>query len=157
MTKKHNIKKLIFYILTPLILGMIVGKINMGNNDIYAQLIKPDFMPPSYVYGIVWTVLYLLMGYSAYLISISNLQLKNEALYIYYLQLAVNLAWPYLFFNQGMILFSFIWIMLLIVIVFTMVKLFYQINKKSGLINIPYIIWLFFAGYLNYTLYILNK
>ncbi|MDD3341009.1 MAG: tryptophan-rich sensory protein [Bacilli bacterium] len=154
-----NIKKAksIFLIFLPLILGSIIGFIIKDYTSQYAVLNKPFLSPPSFLFSIVWPLLYLLMGISAYFIRKSTSSLKNNALYIYNLQLLVNLLWSFVFFVFKNYLFAFIWLILLIVLVVYMIKLFYEIDKKAAYLQIFYLIWLLFAGYLNLGVYLLNR
>lgn len=152
---KINIKNLVISILIPLILGGLVGILTSGSGA-YKQMIQPSFAPPAILFPIVWTILYILMGISFYLISESNNILKGDAKFIYYLQLAVNLLWSFFFFTFKWYLFSSIWIVLLIILVINMIKRFKAINKLSGYLQIPYLIWLIFALILNISIYILN-
>ena len=115
----------------------------------YQNLNKPPFSPPGIVFPIIWTILYIIMGYSYYK---QNEQNKT----IYYTQLIVNGLWSIFFFVFKWYLFSFLWIILLIILVIIMIKKFYKVNKLSGLINIPYLIWLLFASYLSFGVYLLN-
>ena len=135
-------KNLIKNILIPVIMGGIIGLIiNPFMN--YQDLNKPPLSPPGITFPIVWTILYIIMGYSFYK---QNEQNKT----IYYTQLIVNGLWSIFFFVFKWYLFSFIWIILLIILVIIMIKEFYKLNKLSGLINIPYLIWLIFAAYLSF-------
>ncbi len=151
---KINFKK-IFYTLLPLALSIIVGYIT-GPYDTYESLIKPKFSPPQIVFPIVWTILYLLMGYSSYLISVSKSEKKFECLYLYFLQLLLNLAWPIIFFKYQMYFFSFVWIIVIIILVINMIKCFFRVNTFAAKLNIPYLAWLIFATYLNFQIYLLN-
>ena len=129
-------------------MGGIIGLIiNPFMN--YQDLNKPPLSPPGIIFPIVWTILYIIMGYSFYK---QNEQNKT----IYYTQLVVNGLWSIFFFVFKWYLFSFIWIILLIILVIIMIKEFYKVNKLSGLINIPYLIWLIFAAYLSFGVYLLN-
>lgn len=152
---KINIKKLLFYIFIPLFLGSIVGFLTASSNN-YNEFIKPSFSPPAIVFPIVWTILYTLMGISSYIISESYNYQKKEALFLYILQLIVNLLWSFLFFSFKLYFFSFLWILLLIVLVVFMIRKFYNISKVSGILQIPYLVWLLFASILNLSIYILN-
>ena len=141
-------QKLIKNILIPVIMGGIIGLIiNPFMN--YQNLNKPPLSPPGIIFPIIWTILYIIMGYSFYK---QNEQNKT----IYYTQLVVNGLWSSFFFVFKWYLFSFIWIILLIILVIIMIKEFYKVNKLSGLINIPYLIWLIFAAYLSFGVYLLN-
>ena len=141
-------QKLIKNILIPVIMGGIIGLIiNPFMN--YQDLNKPPLSPPGITFPIVWTILYIIMGYSFY-----KQDEQNKA--IYYTQLVVNGLWSIFFFVFKWYSFSFIWIILLIILVIIMIKEFYKVNKLSGLINIPYLIWLIFAAYLSFGVYLLN-
>lgn len=142
-------------ILIPVILGGIVGLIISGSMD-YNSLQKPFLSPPSILFPIVWTILYILMGVS-YGILQSNSQVDGEINLIYYSQLFVNLLWPIAFFVLKWRLFAFIWIVLLAILIITMIVKFYSKNKVAGLLQIPYLLWTLFASYLNLFVYILNK
>ena len=150
---KIDLKKLIIYILIPVGLGTIVGLLT---NNSYNDMIQPSFAPPSIVFPIVWSILYTLMGISAYIVDRSGSYNSKEAMTVYYIQLAINLLWSFIFFTFKAYLLGFIWILLLIILVVCMIKRFYEINKVSGLIQIPYLIWLVFAAILNLSIFILN-
>ena len=142
-------------ILLPVLIGALVGIITSGSMD-YNMLQKPPFAPPGAVFPIVWTILYILMGIS-YGILKSNNQTDEEIDWIYYIQLAINALWSIIFFNFKWRLFAFVWIVLLAVAVISMIRKFYNKNKISGLLQIPYILWVIFAAYLNLGFYILNR
>ena len=142
-------------ILVPVILGGIVGFIISGFID-YDSLILPIFSPPSIVFPIVWTILYILMGVS-YGILDSNSLVDSEIKFIYYLQLFFNYLWSIIFFVFKWRLFAFFWIILLVFFVILMAVKFYAKNKVAGLLQIPYIIWTLFATYLNFFVYLLNR
>jgi len=152
---KIDYKTLIYSILIPVFLGSFVGFLTAPFNDYY-NLVLPSFAPPGIVFPIVWTILYTLMGISSYLIIKSNDSSKNEALFVYGVQLIINLLWSILFFVFRLYLISFIWILLLIGFVVVMIKKFYDINKVSAYIQIPYLLWLIFAAILNLSVYFLN-
>lgn len=142
-------------ILVPVILGSIVGFIISGTID-YNSLIKPSFAPPSILFPIVWSILYVLMGVSYGILDSNNL-VDSNINFIYYLQLIFNLLWPIIFFVFEARLFAFIWIIILDVLVIVMAVSFYRKNKIAGLLQIPYIAWTLFATYLNFSIYLLNK
>ena len=142
-------------ILIPVIVGGVVGLIISDSID-YNTLQKPFLSPPSILFPIVWTILYILMGIS-YGILQSNQLVDKKINTIYYLQLAVNALWSIFFFTLKWRLFAFLWIILLDVFVIIMIKKFYDKNKIAGLLQIPYIIWTLFATYLNLGVYLLNK
>jgi len=142
-------------ILIPVGVGLIIGAITSSSID-YNTLIKPTLAPPSILFPIVWTILYVLMGVS-YGILESKALVNSEIKFIYYLQLFVNAMWSIIFFVFEWRLFAFIWILILILLVFMMIINFYNKNKVAGLLQIPYLLWLLFATYLNLSIYLLNR
>ena len=150
-----KIKIYIKSILIPVIVGGIVGLITSSAID-YNNLKKPFLSPPSAVFPIVWTVLYILMGVSYGILKSNNLT-DQETDRIYYAQLIVNALWSIFFFLFKWRLFAFIWIILLAVLVILMIVKFYRKNNVAGLLQIPYILWILFASYLNISTYFFNK
>lgn len=150
---KINWKKLIISIAIPVGLGALVGLLTSGNNN-YDTVIQPSFAPPGILFPIVWTILYTLMGISYYIVSENSID--DKASKIYWTQLIVNLLWSFLFFTFKLYFLSFLWILLLISLVVVMIIKFYKIDKVSGLIQIPYLLWLVFASILNFSIYLLN-
>lgn len=142
-------------ILISLIVGGIVGLIISKSID-YNNLIKPPLAPPSILFPIMWTILYILMGVS-YGILKTKYQDDKQTKTIYYLQLFVNALWSIIFFTLKLRLFAFIWILLLDILVIIMILNFYKKDKLSGLLQIPYLIWILFASYLNLAIYLLNR
>ena len=151
----NNFKVYLKSILVPVIVGGVVGLIISGSID-YNNLQRPPLSPPSIVFPIVWTILYILMGVSYGILKVRNLN-DEDVNFIYYLQLIVNALWSIVFFLLKWRLFSFIWILILDFLVVVMIVKFYEKNKVAGLIQIPYLIWIIFASYLNLTIYFLNK
>lgn len=141
-------------ILIPVIIGGIVGLIISGSID-YISLQKPVFSPPSILFPIVWTILYILMGISYGILKSNNLT-DSKINLIYYLQLFVNAMWSIIFFTLKFRLFAFIWIIILDILVIIMIIKFYNKNKLSGLLQLPYLLWILFASYLNLSIYLLN-
>lgn len=135
---KINYKKLILFILVPLLLGAFVGIITVSNSNINSIL-------PSWIFPVVWTILYILMGISSYIIY-SKLDIINS---IYKIQLVVNLIWPFIFFKFKLFILAFIWLLLLILLVIIMIKEFLNEDKLAGYLQIPYLVWLFIALFLN--------
>jgi len=141
-------------ILIPVLVGAIVGLITSSFND-FDSLVKPFLAPPAILFPIVWTILYILMGISYGILKNNSLTSQNIDS-IYYAQLVVNALWPIFFFILKWRLFSFIWIILLAVLVIVMIIRFYKQNKIAGLLQIPYLLWVIFATYLNLGFYLLN-
>lgn len=135
---RKNYKMLIIYIVTPLVLGGIVGLITMRASSNYNGIV------PGFVFPIVWSILYILMGISSYLIKDYSYLIK-----IYVVNLVINLIWPILFFLLNLKIFAFFWILLLILVVGYMIYKFYYKNKTSSYLLIPYLLWIIFASVLN--------
>lgn len=131
-------KKILVYVSVPFILGAIVGFLTSGDMS------NSQSMVPPIVFPIVWSILYVLMGLSSYLVS-DNKRLMN----IYKLNLFVNLTWSFIFFTFDFKVFAFFWILLLIAIVGIMIYEFYKENKLSAYLLVPYFLWLVFASILN--------
>lgn len=146
--------KRIIYSLLPIVGGTLVGLIISGYMN-YQELIKPLFSPPTYIFPIVWTAIYILMGIS-YFIATKDNENNKELDQIYLLQLLVNFMWPIIFFVLKMYFTAFCWLILLIILVIIMIKEFLNNNKISGYLQIPYLIWLLFATYLNIGIFLLN-
>lgn len=150
-----KIKELIISILIPNAVGGISALIsNVGEN--INTFNKPSFTPPGIVFPIVWTILYILMGISTYLIYNENNTYKTSALKIYAIQLVINGLWSIVFFRFKAFFLAFILIIVLILLTIIMIYKFYQINKVAGLIQIPYLIWLIVALILSYNVFLLN-
>ena len=142
-------------IIIPLLVGGIIGFITSNSID-YNSLEQPFLAPPAIVFPIVWTILYTLMGIS-YGILVDNSLVDSKINTIYYLQLFVNALWSIFFFTLKWRLFAFLWILLLIVLVIIMIIRFYNKNKIAGLLQIPYLLWIIFASYLNLGVFFLNR
>lgn len=136
---KTNYRKLLIYTFLPLLLGTIVGLLTANKNGI-------DSIIPAWIFPVVWTILYLLMGYSSYRIE----KMCGYIPKIYYFQLIVNLLWSFIFFEFKLFTLAFIWIIFLIILVILMIKEFFKIDKLSGYLQIPYLIWLLVALGLNF-------
>ena len=158
MRLSEDKKKIIIAILIPLGVGLLSFLLTRnGINNYSDNLIKPSFAPPSFLFSIVWTILYILMGLSSYYIYESMSCHKGNCLLLYGLNLVLNFTWTIVFFNLEARLFAFLFILLLDIVVILMTLCFYGIDKKSGYMNIPYIIWLLFATVLNFSVYLLNR
>lgn len=145
-------------ILIPLAVGALSAWITKNSMDIYSTINRPFLSPPSYLFPIVWSVLFILMGISSAIIYLSDAKPddKRSALSIYAVNLAVNFFWSIIFFNMRKYLFSFIWLILLAVTIIAMIGKFKKISKAAAYLQIPYLLWVIFAGYLNIMIYILN-
>ena len=159
-----EIKKYIFSVLIPLLIGYlsnILAKIISGvdTTTYYHELIKPGFAPSGIIFPIVWTILFILMGTSSYIIlSQRKNELKTkDAMFYYWLQLALNFLWSILFFGLQLRLTALIDLILLLAFLVIMVYKFYKIKPIAAYLNIPYILWLIYAGVLNYFVWLINK
>ena len=117
----------------------------------YAQLNKPSFSPPNWVFGPVWTILYFLMGISLYLVWDKNRKIK-----IFFIQLALNFLWSLIFFGFHLPLIAFITIIALWIAIFMTIKSFHKISRLSALLLVPYILWVSFAALLNLFIILYN-
>lgn len=149
---------LIICIAIPLLVGFFSALLTRQSMATFATLNKPPLSPPGILFPIVWTILYTLMGIGSYLVLTSDGSEKDmqQAFVVYGIQLAVNFLWSTFFFNFGWYLFSLLWLVLLWVLIFIMLKRFYEVSKVAAYINIPYLLWVTFAGYLNLGIYLLN-
>ncbi len=156
---KINKRLLLICIAIPLIVGIVAGLLTKNSVEVFAILEKPPLEPPAWLFPVVWTILYILMGISSYIILTSDASREEieDAIKIYIYQLIVNFLWPTFFFNFQWYLFSFVWLVLLWILVFIMIRKFYDISKVAAYLNVPYIIWLTFAGYLNAGIWLLNR
>ena len=148
---KIDSKKLIFCIALPLLVGGVAGFLTRDSVSLYGMMNKPPLSPPGWLFPIVWTILYILMGISSYIIMTSQgeSQKINQALKTYYVQLFVNFMWPIFFFFFFCYGLALLWLLLLWILVARMIKQFGEISKVAAYLNIPYLLWLTFALYLN--------
>jgi translocator protein len=153
-----NIFTLIACIAIPLIVGGIAGIAPSGSdNEWYASLNKPVFNPPDWVFGPVWTILYLLMGISLYLIWKSPASpIRKLALLIFGIQLVLNFAWSFIFFFFQQPGYALIEIVVLWFSILAMIIVFHRINKVAAYLQVPYLLWVTFATFLNASIWWLN-
>lgn len=142
-------------ILVPLIVGALIGIIMSGSID-YESLKQPPLAPPSWLFPVAWTILYILMGVSFGILEVNDV-MDSKAKTIYYIQLGINALWSIIFFVLKARLFAFIWILLLDIAVIAFLVVFYKRNKTAGLLQIPYLLWVLFASYLDLGVYLLNR
>lgn len=157
--KKEKLYGILFYIFTAEGIGALSALIAGNFSDFFLKYKEPPLLPPSWLFPVVWTVLFALMGYSAYLISRADApkDVKKNALTVYWLQLAVfNFLWSILFFRFELLWVGFIDILLLLTAVCVMTVLFFRIEPKAGWLNVPYVIWVAFATYLNLATALIN-
>lgn len=153
--KKNDIWLKLFRIFLPLVVGVIVSIIIKDSID-YEIIVKPPFAPPSFLFPIAWTIIYLLMGIAYYLFRKNGNENTNKVIIVYYLQLLVNALWSIIFFVFKWRLLAIIWIILLLILVVYLFVSFGKKDKTSAYLLIPYVVWLVFATYLNIGIYLLN-
>lgn len=149
-------KYIILNIAISLGIGGLSAFFTMNSMDIYQNINRPKLAPPGYIFPIVWTILYALMGISSYLIHRSNHKNKETALIIYYFQLLINFSWPIFFFNYQNFLLALAILFILNILVIILIKVTYSINNLASYLLIPYLIWILFALYLNFWIFIHN-
>ena len=154
---KINWKKLLLCLAIPLAVGGLGALLSGGMSD-YGAMAKPPLSPPGWVFPVVWSILYLLMGYASYRIleTPASMEENKKALILYGLQLLANFIWPLLFFGGGWFLLAFFWLILLWVLIYLTIRAFCKIDEIAGNLLIPYILWVTFAAYLNFGIYLLN-
>ena len=159
MIVRFNLKRLVISLLIPLAVGGLSAFITRGDMDLYKTVERPPFSPPGIVFPIVWSVLYILMGISLYIIWNSGdiYADKTGAYTLFGFQLFLNLIWSPVFFSARQYLLAFLILVILWIAVLLMIISFYKISKHAALLQIPYLIWITIAGYLNIGVYLLNR
>lgn len=148
-----KILKNLYYLLFPLIIGIFIAFL-IGDSIDLSTLNKPALTPPKFIFPIVWTILYLLIGISYYIYRKNNNDDFDKI--IYYLQLFFNFMWSIIFFKWKFKFISIIWIIILDLLVYYLITLFKEKNKISAYLLIPYFIWILFATYLTIGIFLLN-
>ena len=155
-----KIKPYIISVLIALGVGGLSAFFTRNSMDLYSTINTPPLSPPSILFPIVWTILFLLMGISAAMIytdtNASPLS-KKSALSTYALSLIVNFFWSIIFFNFRAFLFAFIWLLLLLFLIVRTIMKYYKINPTAAYLQIPYLVWVTFAGYLTFAIWLLNR
>ena len=150
-------KKFLLCLAIPLGVGGLSALLTSGNMQLFEEINKPPLSPPGWLFPVVWTILYASMGDALYLVTMAKDTKYNLPAYISFgVQLFFNFFWSIIFFNAKAYLFAFIWLILLWVAIIANIYFFYKVNKTAGKILIPYLIWVTFAGYLNFGIYLLN-
>ncbi len=153
--KKINLR-LILSILFPLLTGGLSALISKKGIQAFSLVNKPPLTPPSFVFPIVWTILYALMGISFYIALSSPKGDKKNAVKVYLLQLFFNFFWTPLFFNAKLYFIAFVWLICLIAAILAMIFEFNKLSSKAAKLQIPYLIWCCFAAYLNFGVFLAN-
>ena len=130
----------------------------MGSMKDFAALDQPPLSPPGWIFPVVWTVLYVLMGIASYIILTSSVPTldKKNALKVYFIQLAFNFLWSEIFFTLGAYEIAFLWLLMLLALILLTTVRFWRIDRRAGMLMLPYAVWVVFAGYLNLAISSLN-
>ena len=138
--------------------GFISGLLSRNATQAFGEtVLQPPLSPPAIVFPIVWTILYALMGIGAARVSLAPLSAeRSRGLNLFVVQLIVNFFWSLIFFNAGAYGFAFLWLLLLIAVVVWMILSFRRSDPLAAMLQIPYLLWLIFAAYLNYGVWTLN-
>ncbi len=154
----NKLTRLIQCILIPLLVGGISGYYTATSiTNWFVTLNKPSFNPPNYLFGPVWTLLYILMGVSIYIaLNKSKAENKNKIIFVFAFQLILNFIWSFIFFKYHNLGLAFIEIILMWFSIVYMIFIFYKTSKIAALVNIPYLVWVSFASVLNGAIWYLN-
>ena len=140
--------------------GLLSAFLTKDSMDIYKTVNRPPLAPPSILFPIVWTILFILMGIGAALVYARKDEMPkavSNALSAYAVNLTVNFMWSIIFFNFRAFLLSFVWLIFLLVVIIKMITVFWKVSKVAAILQIPYLIWVAFAGYLNFAIFLLNR
>ena len=158
MNKKINLKSLVICILIPLAVGGLSALLTMGSSADYRAMNQPPLSPPAWLFPVVWSILYVLMGVASYLVLElpSSPASKKSAFKVYFLQLGFNFFWSIIFFTLGAYEIAFAWLVILLALIVITTIRFYRISRVAGILMLPYIAWVSFAGYLNLAISYIN-
>lgn len=140
--------------------GIVSALLTRGNMNIYEEVSTPPLSPPSFLFPVVWTVLFVLMGISAAMVlttGTSPLVKRKNALSVYGMSLFFNFFWSIIFFSLRAFLFAFVWLVVLLALIILTIVKYFKINRTAAYLQIPYALWVTFAGYLNLGIFILNR
>ena len=152
---RQDKKKLLLYIAIPLAVGGLAAALSGGMGEVYQSYARPPLSPPGWVFAVVWPILYGLMGYASYLVVTGSGE-KKGTLGLYFAQLALNFLWPILFFRFGLVLSALVLLVGLWILVLLTIRAFSTVSERAGDLLLPYILWLSFALYLNFGIFLLN-
>ncbi len=155
---KRHWKSLIAALAIPLLAGGLAALL-AGGMESFSYLVKPPLSPPGWLFPVVWTLLYLMMGFASWRVYVLSCPAgeRRAALKLYAVQLAVNALWPWLFFRLGLYSVSTVWLAALLVLVLCTMGKFKRLDDLAGLLMIPYALWCAFALYLNIGITVLNR
>lgn len=156
---KKPVRTYLVSILLALLVGGLSALLTRGGVGLYETIVRPPLSPPTWLFPTVWTVLFILMGVSSadvYLKKERDPDTASTALSVYLLSLAVNFSWSIFFFNGRLFLFSFFWLLLLLFLIILTILLYRRISPLAAYLQIPYALWVTFAGYLTLAIALLN-
>jgi len=156
---KTKVGAIFVSVLIALGVGGLSAFLSMNNMKDYEGFTKPVFSPPGWVFPIVWTILYILMAIAAYRVWEQGKQDQDvkKALVLYVLQLFLNFLWPIIFFRFRLYGLAFVELLVLLIFILLATFEFFRIDKVAGYLMIPYIVWVSFAGILNFAIWFLNS
>ena len=156
---KQHWKTYAFWILLAEGVGALSGRLTREGTNVYQQtVVRPPLSPPAIVFPIVWSILFALMGIGAARVYLSPASgVRSRGLLLFFVQLAFNFFWSILFFNLQAFGFAFLWLVALWLLIAWMTVTFWQADKTAALLQIPYLLWVAFAGYLNLGVWLLNR
>ncbi len=152
-----TLKRFIICLAIPLGVGALSALLTRGSMEAFGQLNQPPLSPPGWLFPVVWTVLYALMGLSLFIITgMPKSEERERGILLFALQLFFNFMWSIFFFNLKFYFFSFVWLVALWALIILMIMSFRKVSPLAAYINIPYLLWVTFAGYLNLGIALLN-
>ena len=156
--KKQAIKTYAFWIILTEVVGLLAGLLTKEATKAYSTtIVKPPLSPPGILFPIVWAILYLLMAIGAARVSLTGAaKARSDGLLLYSLQLIFNFFWSIIFFNFQAFGFAFVWLVILWVLILLMILTFRKADSLAAYLQIPYLVWVAFAGYLNVGVWMLN-
>ncbi|MBR3561384.1 MAG: tryptophan-rich sensory protein [Oscillospiraceae bacterium] len=157
---KHGTwKTYAFWVVFTEAVGALAGLLTREGTKLYADsIIKPPLSPPALVFPVVWTILYALMGVSAARVALTGAGAdRSKGLRLYLIQLAFNFFWSIIFFNLQEFGFAFLWLVVLWALILMTAFTFRRVDRTAALLQIPYLVWVLFAGYLNFGVWLLNR
>lgn len=156
--KRKGALQLIISVVIPLAAGGVSALLTRDGMKLFKLMNKPPLSPPDWAFPVAWTALYVLMGVAAYLVYSSNASAPRRvrALTFYAVQLGMNFFWSIIFFALEMYLTAFVWLLGMLVLIAICAALFYHIDRRAGIMLLPYLVWTVFAGYLNLGVFLLN-
>ena len=159
LLKKSTWKPYVVAILLTEAVGGLSSLLTQKGVDVYnSSVVKPPLSPPPTVFPIVWGILYALMGAGAARVWMAEpSKERSTGLRLYAVQLAFNFVWSLLFFNGQYFGFAFLWLVVLLALIVAMTLNFKDVDRPAAYMQIPYLLWVFFAGYLNLGVWLLNR